>query len=55
MGALVRDHTTIGSGAVVAMGAVVVEDVPAATEVRGLPARPLGSARVSAGDLRQNS
>ena len=55
MGALVRDHTTIGSGAVVAMGAVVVDDVPAATEVRGLPARPLGSAHVSAGDLRQNS
>jgi sugar O-acyltransferase (sialic acid O-acetyltransferase NeuD family) len=40
MASVIRDHLTIGAGAVVAMGAVVVRDVAAGSEVRGLPARP---------------
>jgi serine acetyltransferase len=36
----VRDHLEVGADAVVAMGAVVVRDVPAGIEVRGVPARP---------------
>ena len=38
MGAVVRDHVSIGASAVIAMGAVVVRDVPAHTQVRGIPA-----------------
>jgi serine acetyltransferase len=40
MGAVVRDHIEVGPGATVAMGAVVVRDVPAEIEVRGVPAQP---------------
>jgi acetyltransferase EpsM len=39
MGAVVLDHLSIGAGAVVAAGAVVVKDVPANTEVMGVPAQ----------------
>lgn len=38
--AAIRDHVTVGANAVVGMGAVVVADVPAGTEVVGVPARP---------------
>jgi sugar O-acyltransferase (sialic acid O-acetyltransferase NeuD family) len=40
MASAVRDHVRIGTRAVVAMGAVVVADVEALAEVRGVPARP---------------
>jgi sugar O-acyltransferase (sialic acid O-acetyltransferase NeuD family) len=39
LGCVIRDHVSIGAGAVVAAGAVVVADVPAETQVRGVPAR----------------
>jgi acetyltransferase EpsM len=39
MGAIVLDRRTIGEGAIVAAGTVVTRDVPAHTEVRGVPAR----------------
>jgi acetyltransferase EpsM len=39
LGATVRDHIVVGPEAVVAMGAVVVADVPAAAVVLGVPAR----------------
>jgi acetyltransferase-like isoleucine patch superfamily enzyme len=39
MSAAVIDHITVGEGAVVAAGAVVVRDVPALTRVQGVPAR----------------
>lgn len=42
LGCVVRDHVSIGDHAVVAAGAVVVADVGARTEVRGLPARSVG-------------
>jgi sugar O-acyltransferase (sialic acid O-acetyltransferase NeuD family) len=46
-GAVIRNGTPerplrIGAGAVIGMGAVVVEDVPAGAEVMGVPARPRG-------------
>lgn len=44
MGAVIRDHITIGKAAVVAMGAVVVSNVSPGTEVRGRPARPVQAA-----------
>ncbi len=40
LGAAVRDHISIGSRATVAMGAVVVADVPDDATVLGVPARP---------------
>ena len=39
MGATVIDRRTVGPGALVAAGAVVVRDVPAAVRVQGVPAR----------------
>lgn len=47
LGAVVRDHRTVGKDAVVAMGAVVIEDVPAGARVQGVPARMV------AGPVRQ--
>lgn len=44
-GAVVREHRTIDAGAVVGMGAVVIDDVPAGDTWVGCPARPLGSDR----------
>jgi sugar O-acyltransferase (sialic acid O-acetyltransferase NeuD family) len=43
MGAVVRDHVRIGAWSRVAMGAVVVADVAAGIEVRGIPARSVPS------------
>ena len=39
LGAIVADRLTVGNGAVVAAGAVAVADVPARTQVMGVPAR----------------
>ncbi|MDX6692314.1 MAG: hypothetical protein QOG15_3771 [Solirubrobacteraceae bacterium] len=41
IGAAIRDHVRVGARALVAAGAVVVADVPAGAEVRGVPARPV--------------
>lgn len=41
--AVVLKGVTIGEGAVVAAGAVVVDDVPSRTVVGGVPARPIGT------------
>jgi acetyltransferase EpsM len=38
MAAVVRDHVTVGACSVVAAGAVIVRDVPAGVQVRGVPA-----------------
>jgi sugar O-acyltransferase (sialic acid O-acetyltransferase NeuD family) len=38
MAAVVRDHVSVGACSVVAAGAVVVRDVPAGAQVRGVPA-----------------
>jgi sugar O-acyltransferase (sialic acid O-acetyltransferase NeuD family) len=40
LGAAIRDHIGVGSRATVAMGAVVVADVPDDATVLGVPARP---------------
>jgi acetyltransferase EpsM len=39
MGAIVIDRIRVGAGSVVAAGAVVTKDVPAGTQVMGVPAR----------------
>jgi acetyltransferase EpsM len=43
LGARIRDHVTVGVGATVAMGAVVVKDVPAGQAVEGIPAKTMKS------------
>ena len=43
-GARVRERLTIGAGAVIGLGAVVVKDVPPNVTVAGVPARELGPA-----------
>ena len=40
-GAMVRDHCTVGKGAHIGMGAVVVADVPPGSVVAGVPAAPI--------------
>ena len=44
IGAIVRDGLTVGDDATVGAGAVAIGDVPAATTVVGVPARPVGGA-----------
>jgi acetyltransferase EpsM len=39
MGAIVLEDRTIGTGSIVGAGSVVTRDVPAATQVQGVPAR----------------
>ena len=45
-GATIRQGIHIGKGAVIGAGAVVIDDVPPAIVVAGVPARPLGLERV---------
>jgi acetyltransferase-like isoleucine patch superfamily enzyme len=45
IGAIIREGITIGAGALVAAGAVVVEEVPPGARVAGVPARPMDSSR----------
>lgn len=41
LGSIVREHQRIGAGATVGAGALVLHDVPDATTVIGIPARPM--------------
>jgi acetyltransferase EpsM len=44
IGAIVRDGLSVGEGATIGAGGVAVGDVPSATTVVGVPARPIGGA-----------
>jgi sugar O-acyltransferase (sialic acid O-acetyltransferase NeuD family) len=44
IGAIVRDGLSVGDGATIGAGGVAVGDVPSATTVVGVPARPIGGA-----------
>jgi len=41
LGAVVKENITIGQQAIIGAGAVVINDVPSATTVVGVPARPI--------------
>jgi acetyltransferase EpsM len=41
LGSRIRDHVSIGDNSFVAMGSVVTASYPAASELRGVPARPV--------------
>lgn len=43
LGSRVRDHVSVGDDSFVAMGSVVTRSYPAASELRGVPARPVAA------------
>jgi serine acetyltransferase len=49
----VVDHLSIGAGATVGMGAIVVSDVAEATSVSGVPTRRIGRSSMKADCIRR--